>query len=318
MKLRLAAKASSTWGQYKPAFRRFAEWCTLWNREFMPASSETVELFLVDLARKSSSPHPSSMASAAISAEHKIRNLTSPCSAQSTRDVLEGIRRKYGFAATQREGLSENQLRQFIKIGLGGKIDFRKGTILQWRTVWFEWFGFRAQARWGDTKLLTIGQFYFSDNHLEVFFAERKNDKKKRGHRVYISKSGSGECLVDFTRMYIARLGLLNANEPHHLIMPKLTLVKGHYVAHQVFPRAETCRKEQSSILKSMELDPSKFGLHTPKVGGVRALRDAGFEWRDISDKVGWAANSQMPERYGKKSIVNNLKMDTEIWNKSK
>ena len=72
-RLRLASKADSTWGQYGPAFERFAKWCVKEKREFLPASSETVELFLTQLADWFKTPHSASMAFAAIAAQHKLK-----------------------------------------------------------------------------------------------------------------------------------------------------------------------------------------------------------------------------------------------------
>ena len=207
-------------------------------------------------------------------------------------------------------------MKTFIEIKLGKKIDFRVGSILDWRTAWSEFFLFRAQARWGDAKLLTVGQFSFFESHMEIFFKERKNDKKKVGHRVYISRSDSGVCLVEVTTLYIARLGLYKANKSTDLILPKILKSKEDFIVLNQPARAESCRKEQATVLESMGLNSKLYGLHTGKVSGVRALRDAGCEWRDISDKVGWAANSSMPERYGKKSINQNLNMDKLIWKK--
>ena len=159
-RLRLASKASSTWGQYGPAFKRFANWCIKEDQDFLPASSETVELFIIQLADWFKSPHSASMAFAAISAQHKLEGLPSPCSAQSTKDVLEGIRREYGAPAKQREGLSCKELKTFINFCIGHKSN-RSGSILQWRTAWTEFFLFRAQARWGDVIRMKIGQFSF-------------------------------------------------------------------------------------------------------------------------------------------------------------
>ena len=73
---------------------------------------------------------------------------------------------------------------------------------------------------------------------MEIFFKERKNDKKKVGHSVYIARSDSGVCLVDVTTLYIARLGLYKANKETDLILPKIVSNKEEFIVHKQPARA--------------------------------------------------------------------------------
>ena len=99
-----------------------------------------------------------------------------------------------------------------------------------------------------------------------------------------------------------------------NFILPRIVKSKSGYFVDDKPARAESCRIEQKKILIKMNLDPTRYGLHSGKVGGVKALRDAGCDWRDISDKVGWSVKSSMPERYGRKSLTQNIQMDNKIW----
>ena len=75
---------------------------------------------------------------------------------------------------------------------------------------------------------------------------------------------------------------------------------RGFKIYHSVPASYASCRLAFLGVLAKVGVNPEGYGLHSGKVGGVVALREAGLSWRSLADYVGWAPRSAMPERYAK------------------
>ena len=107
---------------------------------------------------------------------------------------------------------------------------------------------------------------------MEAFFKVRKNDQRGQGHTATIPESEEKHCLIKLTKKYFKCLKNWGSGNQSDLVLPKIVKFGSSFKIYQEIARAESCRIEQSKILKSMDLNPKIYGLHTGKVSGVRAL----------------------------------------------
>jgi integrase len=119
-----AATSDKTRQIYKSALVDFLEFCHDQKREALPASIETVGLYITACAKGGLKVPTINIRLAAISKAHKLKHLTDPTQAPEIREVLmPGIRRKIKIAPVKKEPLTIEVLTamlQHIDPGLPG------------------------------------------------------------------------------------------------------------------------------------------------------------------------------------------------------
>jgi hypothetical protein len=75
----------------------------------------------------------------------------------------------------------------------------------------------------------------------------------------------------------------------------------------------QSCREQQKRVLTKMGLDPSLFGMHSPRLSGNVVLKDAGFQPGEVGVRVGWALHSTMALHYAKQARKKDLLMDDAL-----
>ncbi len=108
-----AARAANTTKAYASDLKSFCAWARARGLTCLPASPETVSLYIADLA-KVAKPATISRRIAAISAYHQAAGYETPTSHGVVRAVLKGIRRSLGVAQQQKDALSVEQVRRMV------------------------------------------------------------------------------------------------------------------------------------------------------------------------------------------------------------
>jgi integrase len=294
--LKAASKAPNTWKSYGPAFQKFEDWCENMGVPSLPASSETVEFYMADLAFTKESVPLVQMASAAIGAFHRFEGFESPTDDPSVRVVIQGIRRTFGKEAKQGHPITQVEKRNLLRFYLTESVD--KGNIMSWRTAWLESMLYHAAARWSDLSELKREHFTFVPGGMIVFFPKRKNDQFRAGHYVRIAASRTVFCPVRLSRMYF---GLLGRKYTGFVLPRMLKKAKNEYTVFEKTPATyQSCRAEQIEGLKGVGLDHTIFGLHSGRICSTVLLRRAKFSMSAIGRRVGWAPGSKTVIRYAK------------------
>src|SRR5205085_1992771 len=94
----VAVRSAATRRAYDSDFRRFAEWCERAGRVAMPASADTVALYLTSVVTERAAVASAARYSVAIAHKHVTAGKASPID-DSVREVLAGARHKYGVAS---------------------------------------------------------------------------------------------------------------------------------------------------------------------------------------------------------------------------
>src|ERR1035437_9767653 len=111
-----AGRATSTQTRYAAAWKVFDDWCAGHGRTSLPASPETVALYLADRARSGIRPAGLDVELAAIARRHHLAGHPSPRDAPEVTEVRAGIRRVEGTAQIQKDALSLAELRAMLEI----------------------------------------------------------------------------------------------------------------------------------------------------------------------------------------------------------
>jgi integrase len=160
------AKAANTLRAYRADWRNFAEWCVAHQRPSLPASPESLALYLTALVRT----HRVSTLTrrlAAISEAHQLAACDSPTASPAVRLLMAGIRRAKGVAAAQKKPLLTADLERMIAslpptlmgrrdaalllIGFAGALRRSELVALNWEDVEFAKEGLIVQVRRSKT-----------------------------------------------------------------------------------------------------------------------------------------------------------------------
>jgi site-specific recombinase XerD len=160
------AKSANTRRAYAADWRHFSDWCAEQGRAALPATPETVALYLTGLSQTHKVASLTRRISA-ISQAHQAANLESPTQATLVRALMAGIRRSKGTAAEAKrpvlvpdldrmlEALPENLLgvrdRALLLVGFAGAFRRSELVALDWQDIEFASEGLAITLRRSKT-----------------------------------------------------------------------------------------------------------------------------------------------------------------------
>lgn len=147
-----ARRASNTTRAYASGWRDFGGWCASAGRCALPASPDTVTLYLVGLASRGLSVATIEQRLSAIGAQHLAGGYSAPGRADEVGELVRGLRRRLGVAAGRRKAaLAVGDLRRLLRacggvargardravllVGFGGALRRSEVAALQLRDV---------------------------------------------------------------------------------------------------------------------------------------------------------------------------------------
>jgi hypothetical protein len=110
-------KSEATRKAYRSDWKHFSAWCDRsWSDQVcnLPATSETVAVYIAHLADTGRSASTISRRLAAIAYAHKLKGLDPPTGAETVRAVNRGIRRKIGTKTVQKAPVTAGALSQML------------------------------------------------------------------------------------------------------------------------------------------------------------------------------------------------------------
>jgi len=191
-----AAKAPRTLDAYRADWRTFCAWCDRMGLPSLPASPQTVALYLTARAQEGRKVATISRELAAISQAHLLAGHPSPRSAGPVREVLKGIRRTLGTAQTQKAPLMGPELRQVLEALPQGLLGLRDRALLL--------VGFSGAFRRSELVGLEVRDVRFGKEGLTVTLRRSKTDQEGAGRTVALPYSGTPDaCPVRALRAWL-------------------------------------------------------------------------------------------------------------------
>src|SRR5713226_807739 len=165
------AKAPNTLKAYRVDWADFPEWCALHRLEFLPATPQTVALYLTDLART----HKVSTLYrrlSGISQAHQTAGYVTPTTDAQVRLVFQGIRRTLGSAPDQKNAA----ITAVVRTSPTALIGVRDRAL---RLV-----GFAGAFRRSELVSLDVADVTFGADGLTVQLRRSKTDQEGEGRKV--------------------------------------------------------------------------------------------------------------------------------------
>jgi site-specific recombinase XerD len=195
------ARADSTVRAYESDLKSFCAWAKEQGRTCLPASAETVSLWL---AWASSIYRPASIERklAAITVAHTSAGYESPTSHAVVKAVLKGIRRAKGVAQTCKSALSVDDLRMMLaRVNTARLIGLRDYALLL--------VGFASALRRSELVGLDVADVRFEPEGIVLAIRKSKTDQEGTGQEVAVLYgSDPKSCPVRALRAWLDASGI--------------------------------------------------------------------------------------------------------------
>ena len=177
-RFRAAALARHTLSSYERDMRVFRAWCSAANRQCLPATADTVQLYIADMIHRGRKVVTLSRHVCGIQHAHRIFGLENPCTTE-VRMVLAGAKRLLCQAPVQKTALTVADLHKIIEaIGEGTAIQARNTAILL--------YGFATALRRSTLAALEYRDLRFLPQGVTAFIRHEKQDTTGEGRIVTI------------------------------------------------------------------------------------------------------------------------------------
>jgi len=282
LRLALVERAERTRRAYAADWRDFEAWCKAAGRPALPAASETVELYLVDLAGKGRKVSTLRRRVAAIAYVHEQGGRLSPVG-PSVRGVLAAIARRYGTAARGAAAVTPDDLRRMVA-GLGdGARDRRDRALLL--------LGFAGGFRRGELVALDTGDVEFVDGAgLRVLVRRSKTDQEGVGRWVGVFRGQHEEtCPVRAFRRWL----VVRGDWPGPVFCP---VGRGGTVRRERLGGASVRLAVRRAAARA-GLEPGRYTAHSLRAGMVTAAVQAGAAEVAVMLRTGHRSRSTL-QRY--------------------
>ncbi len=171
------SKASTTLDAYHYDWKNFGEWCRDRELSPLPATPQTVALYLADLAqRRKVSTLERRLA--AISQAHQLAGHESPTKSAEVRTVMKGIRRTHGTAQEAKAPATVEVIRRMVEQLPDNLLGIRDRALLL--------VGFAGAFRRSELVGLNVDDIAFTDEGLVVTLRRSKTDQEGEGRKVGI------------------------------------------------------------------------------------------------------------------------------------
>ena len=169
-------RSGSTRRAYASCWADFERWCTVAGRNTLPASADTLSLYIVDLARRKLSVATIEQRKSAIAEKHLSSGMDLPVN-EAVREVMRAVRRRLGAAPKHaKAALSVSDLRAMLRTCGSHSRGIRDRAILL--------LGFAAGLRRSEISALDVGDVELVSAGVIVQIRRSKTDQLGRGREI--------------------------------------------------------------------------------------------------------------------------------------
>ena len=265
------SKTETTRRAYFRDWTDFERWCGNARREALPASPETVVLYLTELARDRKVATLERRI-AAISQVHQLAGCPSPTAEIVVRTVMAGIRRVKGTAQTGKRPILTEDLRRLVAELPENATGHRDRALLL--------VGFAGGFRRSELVGLNVNDLRFPTEGLVVTLRRSKTDPEGQGREVGIPfGSTPATCPVRAMRQWLECLGV----EAGPVFRPIHR--NGRIAARRLSDKAVALVVKRWAAAAGM--DSSEFAGHSLRSGLATSAAAAGVSERAIMAQTG-------------------------------
>lgn len=294
--------AGPTAGNYHSTFLRFQDFCIANRVVCLPSDPKIIMAYLIKVSENTKSASPALSARSAIRHFNLLHkpDLPSPTDAADVAMLVKSIERKFSAPVKKREGTSPQIVRKFIDLLLLDqlKICAFKQPMEDWFLVaktivkfhCFARFEEVIELKWDNLTILPSGD-------LEITFLKAKNNQFHDAKKSVIAKNKDEiqYCPVNIIYKYFNVLGrpALTA-----FFLPKIEKKTAIFDKHASY---YFCSKQFKQGLSRIGVDPTGYGEHSDRSGGLSAAASVGCTPSDLQTQGRWKSD-YAPKLYLKKS----------------
>lgn len=268
-------------------WRAFQRWCAGMQRVALPASPETVSLYLTDQLQKGKKVSTAMRRASAIGHQHRAEGMTSPFTSE-VRQLLEGARRLRNEPLRQMRPISLEHLRAIAEklLGLKTTIAIRNRAVLI--------VGFASALRRSNLAALTLDDVEIEDRGIIVHVRREKQDQEGKGRLIGLPRGKHvATCPVRALRAWLSYRGWAPG--------PLFTRLDWGHEGEGLPMRGETIARTVKACVRLIGLDAGMYGGHSLRAGFVTAAGEAGVGELLIADQTGHRSMSVL-RRYFRRS----------------
>jgi len=283
-------RARSTVIAYASGWRDFVAWCLSAGRSSLPASADSVSLYVVDLARRGRLPATIAQRLAAIASAHLAAGQASPTVHPDVREVVAGVRRKLGTAPRHaKAALTVEELRAMVKALPAGARGARDRCILL--------LGFASALRRSELSALDLADLRVERGGLVICLRRSKTDQSGAGRELGIPRGlRRFTCPVRAYEAWLVERG--HAPGP---VFVQCDLNTGALSRRRLSGRGVA--EALKSAARRAGLDASRYGGHSLRAGCVTAADGGGASTGSIMARTGHKS-VEMVQRYVRHSSL--------------
>jgi site-specific recombinase XerD len=265
------SRAASTKRAYSHDWADFSSWCVERDRAALPASPETVALYLTDRAQ-SHKVGTLARRLAAISQAHKTAGHETPTRAAVVRAVVAGIRRTKGSAPVQKLPVRTEDIRVMVGTLPDSLLGTRDRALLL--------LGFAGAFRRSELVALDVADVTVAREGLIVTIRRSKTDQEGQGRKLGIPYGGDpATCPVGAYQMWVEHAHLTQG-----AIFRPVTR-HGRVLDTRLSDRAVALVVKRAA--QAAGLDPAMYAGHSLRAGLATSAAAAGASERAIMAQTG-------------------------------
>jgi site-specific recombinase XerD len=266
-----ASRAKNTKKAYASDWSDFCAWCRRQKRAPLPATPQTVALYLTHRARfLKVSTIGRRMAS--ISVAHREAELKSPTNDPAVKKIWAGVRREKGMRQSRKSPALIQQIREMVKVLDDSKIGNRDRAIIL--------LGFAGGMRRSEIVGLDVSDLELTEKGIIVTIQRSKTDQVGRGRKIGIPYGDHEQtCPVRAIQAWllasdISEGALFRAINRH-----------GHIGVTRLGDRAVALIVQRS--LRAAGISAKSFAGHSLRSGFATSAAMEGASERDIQNQTG-------------------------------
>lgn len=270
------ATSASTRSVYRNNWARFSRWCECHARAPLPASPETVALYLTHLAKRGLAYATLRHALFAIGRVHVAASAGRPDRDERVRILMRGIGRRVGTRSHGAAALDVEHLRLMCD-ALGASVrDSRDRALIL--------LGFAGAYRSSDLATLNVEDLASAADGMNILLARSKDDQLGEGRVTHIPRIPQ-LCAVAAVEHWLAKASLSDG--------PLFRVINGAQIDRaRIHPRAVSRAVQRAATLAG--LVDVHYSSHSLRRGFATSAHAKGSSLRDIQVHGRWGYMSSV------------------------
>ena len=198
----LKSRAKSTWRAYRNDWRQFDTWCQSVGLQVLPATPETVSMFIASQATAGLSPSTLTRRLSAIRLVHLGAGHPSPHNTIQVIEVMSGIRRTWARPPERKAPAIDQEIKRMVDA-----VDQKTAKGLRDRALLL--FGFAGAFRRSELVSLNTWNLEYREEGVKVTIEISKTDQEAQGQTIAIVRQlDSRYCPVQALEDWLAVSGI--------------------------------------------------------------------------------------------------------------